>query len=219
MLELIVDNAFFCLGNKVYRQIIGIPMGIDPAPQMANLYLHFYEEDFMKKLTRENYAHAKKFNLTKRFIDDLNTFNNDGLLHKYYTEGRIYPEEMVLNKENQVNTEGTFLDLDMKIQDKVINVKLYDKREAFSFEIVNYPHMDSNIPRRIAYGVFGSQLIRFSRICTDKAELLKRIKLLIAKLTRKGYKLCELKKTAMRMMERHIWILELVSHEEITKLF
>ena len=41
-------------------QCIGIPMGIDPAPQMANLYLYYYESSFMETITKENYGIAKK---------------------------------------------------------------------------------------------------------------------------------------------------------------
>ena len=41
LIDFVVDNSVFRLGNNVYRQKIGIPMGIDPAPQMANLYLYF----------------------------------------------------------------------------------------------------------------------------------------------------------------------------------
>ena len=41
---------------------------------------------------------------------------------------------------------------------------LYDKRDSFSFDIVNFPHMSSNIPSKPAYGVYISQLIRIGRI-------------------------------------------------------
>ena len=44
---------------------------------------------------------------------------------------------------------------------------LYDKRDSFSFDIVNFPHMNSNIPSKPAYGVYISQLIRIGRICED----------------------------------------------------
>ena len=64
MIDIMVDNSYLRLGDKVYRQRIGIPMGIDPAPQMANLYLYCYESNFMEKLTKENYKIAKKFNHT-----------------------------------------------------------------------------------------------------------------------------------------------------------
>ena len=195
MLDLIVDNAYFSFGDKVYRQTIGIPMGIDPAPQMANLYLHYYEANFMEHLAAEHYSQAKKFNYTRRFIDDLNTFNNDGLLEKFNAEGKIYPIEMVLNKENVGNKKGNFLELDMEIKGKQVEVKLFDKREAFGFEIVNYPHMDSNMPRSMAYGVFSSQMIRFARVCQLKDDFLFRMRSLICKLLRKGYLINRLKTT------------------------
>ena len=82
MIDLIIDNSFFKFGDKVFRQSIGIPMGIDPAPQMANMYLYYYEAKFMEMLTKENYSAAKKFNYTRRFIDDLHTLNNDGHLEE-----------------------------------------------------------------------------------------------------------------------------------------
>ena len=110
MIETIIDNAFFTFGTRVYRQSTGIPMGIDPAPQMANLYLYWYEYNFMENLTKMNYGEAKKFNYTRRFIDDLNTLNNDGKLEKYNADGKIYPKEMCLNRENTNDNKGTFLD-------------------------------------------------------------------------------------------------------------
>ena len=39
MLDYVIDNIFIRLGNKVFRQTIGIPMGTDCAPLLANLLL------------------------------------------------------------------------------------------------------------------------------------------------------------------------------------
>ena len=72
-------------------------MGIDPAPQMANLYLYYYEAKFKEMLTKENYSAAKKFNYTRRFIDDLHTLNNHGRLEENNNVVRIYPQELKLN--------------------------------------------------------------------------------------------------------------------------
>ena len=106
-------------------------MGIDPAPQMANLYLYYYEAKFMEMLTKENYSAAKKFNYTRRFIDDLHTLNNDGHLEENNNMGRIYPQELKLNQENKNDDKATFLDLEEQIKDACIEVKTYDKRDAF----------------------------------------------------------------------------------------
>jgi hypothetical protein len=47
-LEYLVDNIYVSIGNRVYRQCVGIPMGTDCAPLLANLFLfyHEYNEDF-----------------------------------------------------------------------------------------------------------------------------------------------------------------------------
>ena len=68
MIDTLVDSAYFKFGKTIYRQKIGIPMGIDPAPQMANLYLFSYEFDFMERLAKEDYRSARKFNYTCCFI-------------------------------------------------------------------------------------------------------------------------------------------------------
>ena len=49
LIDLVFDNSFFRFGKKVFRQKIGIAMGIDRAPQMANLYLYYYEGAFTAK--------------------------------------------------------------------------------------------------------------------------------------------------------------------------
>ena len=206
LIDLIVDNAFFKFGNKVFRQCIGIPMGIDPAPQMANLYLYSYESKFMERLTKENYGAAKRFNHTRRFIDDLNTINNHGILEEYHKKGEIYPKELQLNQENKDDKKATFLDLEEEIVDSVIHVKTYDKREAFNFEIVNFPDLSGNIPKKPAYGIYSSQIIRYARSCSRREDLINRVQELTQKLAKKNFKINELKSTLRKCMKRYPWI-------------
>ena len=211
MIDVIIDNSFFKLGDRCFRQKIGIPMGIDPAPQMANLYLHHYEFQFMDNLKRTDNTSARRFSKTKRYIDDLQTINNDGTLSRMHEAGKIYPKEMQLNKENSDNQKATFLDLDETIVDNKIVVKVYDKRDDYSFEIVNYPHLSSNIPLKAAYGVFSSQIIRYARICSVEQDFANSIRTLVGKLVKKGYRLDGLKFAAKTCFKRHPWILDNVS--------
>ena len=44
-----------------------------------------------------------------------------------------------------------------------VSTKIYDKRDDFDFEIVNFPFLDGDVPRSTSYGVYISQLIRFAR--------------------------------------------------------
>ena len=48
----LVQNCFFQVGNQIMRQAVGIPMGIDPAPFWANLFLYTYESEFITDLIR-----------------------------------------------------------------------------------------------------------------------------------------------------------------------
>ena len=45
-----------------------------------------------------------------------------------------------------------------------VSYKIYDKRDDFDFEIVNFLFLDGDVPRAASYGVYISQLIRFARV-------------------------------------------------------
>ena len=78
---------------------------------MAKLYLFYSEAKFMEMFIKENYSAANKFNYIRHFIDDLHTLNNDGHLEENTNMGRIYPQELKLNQENQNDDKATHLDL------------------------------------------------------------------------------------------------------------
>ena len=71
--EYLIDNIYFNIGNKTYRQCIGIQMGTDCAPLVANLFLFHYEYKYMRNLIKCNLMLAKRFTNTMRYIDDLLT--------------------------------------------------------------------------------------------------------------------------------------------------
>ena len=59
---------------------------------------------------------------------------------------------------------GTFFFyLNLCISNGTVSNKIYDKRDDFDFDIVNFPFLDGDVPRRTSYGVYISQLIRFAR--------------------------------------------------------
>ena len=53
-IKFLLDNCHFKFGDKLFRQIVGIPMGSDPAPFFANLFLHQYESRWINKMKKEN---------------------------------------------------------------------------------------------------------------------------------------------------------------------
>ena len=125
------------------------------------------------------------FNSTSRYLDDLLNIDNP------YLEGRvnqIYPPELQLNKANTKNTESTFLDLHLSIANGFVSSKINDKRDDFDFDIVNFPFLDGDFPRRSSYGVYNMQLVRFARVRNHVTDFNARNKSLIAKLLQQGYR-------------------------------
>ena len=70
--------------------------------------------------------------------------------------GQIYSTELQLNKANFSDTEAPFLDLNSSITNGIVPSKIYDKRDDFNFEIVNFPFLDGDVPRSPSYGVYIS---------------------------------------------------------------
>ena len=183
-MEYLINNVYIKVGNRVYRQTIGIPMGTDCAPQLANLFLFHYEYSYMKGLMRDNLCMAKRFSDTVRYIDDLLTLNNNSFEEEIIN---IYPPELTLKKTTESNSTISYLDISISICNNKYVTEVYDKRENFNFKIVNYPYMCSNIPAKPTYGVYVSQLIRISRICDNYVSFVKRHRLLTERLIKQGF--------------------------------
>ena len=161
-LAFLLDNIYIRFGSKLYRQIVGIPMGTNCAPLVADLFLFCYERDFMLSLSEDNQSGViEAFNSTPRYLDDLLNIDNNFFDSMVI---RIYPSELQLNKANVSDAEASFLDLHLSISDGFVKTIIYDKRDDFDFDIVNFPFLDGDVPRSASYGVYISQLIRFARV-------------------------------------------------------
>ena len=147
-----MGNIYIKFGTKLYRQIVGIPMGTNCAPLVADLFLFCYERDFMKNLSSDYQTDViKAFNLTSRYLDHLLNIDNP------YFEGmvnQIYPPELQLNKANASDTKAPFLTLHLSISNGFVSSKINDKRDDFDFDIVNFPFLNGDVPRRPPYGVY-----------------------------------------------------------------
>ena len=104
-----LDNILSRFDTKLYRQVVGLPMGTNCAPLVADLFLFCYERDFMMSLTDDKQADIiDAFNTTSRYLDDILNINNvyfDNMV------SQIYPLEHQLNKANTSDTKAAFLDL------------------------------------------------------------------------------------------------------------
>ena len=144
-LHYLLDKIFIRFGSKLYRQIVGSPMGTNSAPHVADMFLFSYERDFMLSLSDNNQTDIiEALTSTSRYEDDLLNVNNP-----YFEQmvGQIYPPELQLNKANSSDTEAPFLDLKLSITNGIVSSKIYDKWDDFNFEIVNFQFLDGDVPR------------------------------------------------------------------------
>ena len=111
----------------------------------------------------------------------------------------IYPSELKLNKANTSDTEAPFLDLHLSIPNGSVSSNMYDKRDDFDFDIVNFPYLDGDVPCRPSYGVYISQLIRFARVCSHVEDFNARNKCLL----KQGYRYHKLRKAFPKFYRRH----------------
>ena len=197
MIEFLVDNIYVRFGGQLFRQMVGIPMGTNCAPLLADLFLYSYENEFLDKLIKEGKRKlARKFNLSYHYI----------IKDKRFKEfiSNIYPKELTISETTESTSVVSHLDL-LFIRDNSNNIttKLYDKCDTFGFHIVNFPFMSSNIPSAPAYGVYASQLIRYACCCSNYSDFLLHHRALVTRLLSQGYKVNRLFNTFKKFYGRH----------------
>ena len=189
----LMENIYVQFDGMVYQQIVGIPMGTNCAPLVADLFLYCYERDFMSNLQKsKRFDLIDKFNDTSRYLDDIFTIDNPTFAEHIPD---IYLRELQLNKANTCDKETSFLDLNIKVIGNDIHTSVYDKRDDFGFPIVNFPWLSGDVPRLPSYGIYISQLDRFARCCTSVFDFHSKNLQITSKLLTQGYRYHKLLKT------------------------
>ena len=210
MLEFLIDNIFVSFGGTLFQQVVGIPMGTNCAPLLADLFLYSYESEFLQKLVKDKKIHeARAFNFTYRYIDDVLSINNSRFAEFLPL---IYPPELEVKETTDTASSASFLDLYLEFDDSgQLSTKIYDKRDDFNFKIINFPNMCSNIPASPAYGVYISQLIRYARGSSNYSDFLKRHLHLRNRLLDQGYKKIRLIRSLKKFIFRYQYLVEIYS--------
>ena len=202
MINFLIDNIFVVFGHVVFQQTVGVPMGTNCAPLLADLFLYSYEAEFMQKIRKSKDKNlVRSFNFTFRYIDDVLSVNNC-MFADYLDE--IYPPELEIKDTTESATTASYLDIRLiRETSGRLNTELYDKRDDFSFPIVNFPFLCSNIPSSPAYGVYVSQLIRYARSCSKYDQFVTRSRQLTLKLLNQGYVLPRIMAAFRKFYGRH----------------
>ena len=196
----LITQTYFTIGNLLFRQCIGIPMGIDPAPFWANLYLYYYEAKYVTSLISTDKRKALKYKNATRFIDDECNLNDSGEFgHSYHL---IYPSELQLKCEHS-GLHATFLELDISVIDGIFVYKLFDKRDDFPFSIVRMPDLTGNIPAHMFFGSIMSEFLRIARATLRYNDFLPKAASLYRRMINQGGSEHQILKQVSKAITRH----------------
>jgi hypothetical protein len=162
--DFIVDNTYLkCSDGTIRHQKIGIPMGTNASPELANLTLYWDEAKYIDHLLDTDERMAEKHAFTSRFIDDVLTW--DCLPPS--------PSLYGLQWRETTNSDGscTFLGAKIQIQENgQLRLSIFDKAAEWGFHVIRYPSASSNTPAHQPAGVFSGQLARFKYICNNTRD-------------------------------------------------
>jgi hypothetical protein len=212
----LIENTFLVNGSECRRQKIGIPMGTNCGPALANLYLYAYEAAYMDKLVESAQKDiACQFHMSFRLIDDVLSVDNPHFvdaISRPFELGGMYPAALALNDTTVSPTEVRFLGMSVVDVEGKLCFNVFDKRREFPFTVCRYPHKCSLIPAYIAYGVFTGLLHRYYRICTQFEHFCWNASLLARTLVRQGWVMSRLRTIFRRFLQTRLglkWKLKL----------
>ena len=193
LINLLIDSIYVTLGERVYKQDIGIPMGTDSAPFISNLYLYSKESVWMDRMIEnKEYTIAKAQSNNLRYQDDALSPTGGDYLAQHWTD--IYPSSLELTQENKEEHTTHFLDLQLTVNDKKVLMSTYDKRDSFPFQVVCFPDLSGNICFERTHNVIIGQLGRYSRSCDRLEHFKTRIQQLTTRLLTQTFDKIKLRK-------------------------
>jgi hypothetical protein len=133
MLEFLIDNILVTVGFQVSQHPFLIPMEMNCGPLLVDLFLYWYETEFIQKLLREKKKSlAVAFSSTFWYIDDNSSINNNQF-HSYVDSK--YPNELEIKDTTftECSTSAFYLDILLKVDTTYkITIQLNDKRVDFN---------------------------------------------------------------------------------------
>ena len=164
-------------------------MGTNCAPPLVDLFLFSYESEFLQTLVKTR--RSKKPGHLISHSDILMVFFPFTI--QTFLIGSINISPRTRNQRNNRHVFHSFI-LDIYLKD--VNefyihghttTRIYDKRDDFKFEIINFPLLSSNIPASPAYGIYISNLIRYPRAYNNYTDFVKCHQCLSRELMNQGY--------------------------------
>jgi hypothetical protein len=201
----IIDSCYTLTFQECRKQVIGLPMGVEPAPPMANLCFYHYEKRFVDDLVRrigteEVIRRYHGFRFNGRFIDDCISpvYDSNGTLTEADYGGCQY-------SETGRGAQVIFLGIQLTISNPgSVQFKARDKQHAFDFTVVRFPSWHTCVSPQVRVGTVTGMLVRTLRFTTLTPDMIQEMQFLIGLFKQRGYVLKEVKLGVMKFLQGHI---------------
>lgn len=212
-------HCYIQLGDQVWQQVTGIPMGFSCSPQWCNLYFVSYEIKFIQRLAWLQLHHLLQlFKFSYRYIDNLCILNNPSIaLFLDPTTPRspsnpfwIYPLDVVslqpeidsfLPHQLSYGLSGHFLNVSLNILDHSLGIFetfKFDKRRLLPFPFQQYIQYASNRPVSSSYNIVISQVVPILYMSSSAVLAFVEIRILVSTLGHNGFSEVWLNKLLLR---------------------
>ena len=182
----LIENLYIKFFDIIFRQVIGVPMGSDCGPDLANLFLFSYEYKYILKLIDTSDSDYTKFMYIFRYIDDLISLNDKQHFYKVFKD--IYPDVLTLNNTNISAGSCNYLDMNITITNSKFNYTLYDKRNDYDFNVISLPNLKSNVPVSPTYSVLYSQILRYFNATNNIDDFCNNVRALRLKMLNQNFR-------------------------------
>ena len=216
-INFIIYNTYIKFGHYILKQTKGIPIGGNCSSPLADLALAYKEFIYMKQLLKN-----KKINLARllsnnsRYVDDINIMNYKNF-DKIVMD--IYPIDLEVERSGANNKNINYLDINIKIDRDGVSTSVYNKTDLFDFPVVSFTYPSGNIPMQLGYNVFYGQVLRYSRICSDKHAFLNKTKYLFNTMRDRGYNINMLYKSFKKLFIKDHFNLLKFGYSEVIHIF
>lgn len=212
----LVNHCFLQFAGKLFRQIVGLPMGEACSGMLANWYLTSYELRFMVRLIKAGlYDVARRFLWTRRYIDDVEHNNNREFNKRRYQNNDtedgigIYPREfLTLNIEQEPMHAGggRMLDLYITTNDRtcsyVCNAISQRRDTRHTARLARYPDASTLLADRSLYGIVTAEMTRYRRLSMQFSAYTELVGDMMYNMHKRGYDMQRVTRQVQRVARR-----------------